>query len=263
MPKSVYVIPDEQSITIINGKVAVKDGGITTSKYADRSLTRIKRALATPATYFNYKEISPGGTGTLVCQPPSGEFWKVTVAGYIYAPSGSVKIGLTDGTNKVYFASVSSSGRLICTYVPDLIITNSVYPFVEIYNGSTTTYIWGYILCSGHKITKGYAAIKVGSIPAKAETPFSLLSPASDEVVLVTHALSYMDTGSDSQRQIHYITYPAGWVGLKGISGTGLQRLELTNVLVAYPFKYMMYMCNDASSATYTAYTAICGEVVE
>jgi len=264
VPKSVYVIPDEQTITLINDKVAVKDLGLTESKYANRSITRIKRALAIPVGSTTGKYINAGATLVQTFQPPAGEFWKVTVGGNVYsaATGSTIKVGLTDGTNKVVLASKSGSYNSCSVFVKDLIATNSVYPYVEAYNADTGTQV-AYFVCSGYKITKGYAAIKVASLTAGNSASLSL-QPDSGEAVLITRAFSQMDSGTDKQDQVHYLIYSNN-VPIQATEGaTGVVTIDNSGILATNTSYYKMYMyLYSSAAASHTAYMAICGEVVE
>jgi len=268
-----WQVEKSNTLGLIDNLAEVKDGGITaakiadgaviTDKVADRSITRIKLALAQPASIIDSCLAMPNQFYIKYMRPPEGEYWKVTLCACARNEpyKGYSEVGLTDGSVHIPLASKESYGYGTALSVNDVILTHDVYGYAKMkVEGSDSGYIyWG---ASGHKITKGYAVIKEVNI-AGGSTDSIKLIPASGEVVRITHSYTQMDSGSEYQDHYHMLhaqIYDCFVNGAWNVSGN--VKTVTTNILVSSN-AYFTADIKNKGSETYTARFLVCGEVVE
>jgi len=171
--------------------------------HADRSIPPTKFTIPEVVGETRHATIGAGATVRQTFPAPTGEVWLVQAGGFVGTPAtGSrTRIGLTDGTLFIPITERTGAYTNNALHVNNLISMPTIYPYVETYNADTVSrYIRVHI--TGYKITKGYASITSISIGAGL-TGILELMPDSDETIKITHALTRIDTGTETQQHFH------------------------------------------------------------
>jgi len=230
--------------------------------HADRSIPRTKFTIPEAVGELQDAMVGAGATVRLTFPAPAGEIWLVQAGGSIGSPkTGNItRVGLTNGTLFVPVGERSGAYTSNALSIKNLIVTETVYPYVETYNADTVDHLMRAFV-SGHRITKGYAIVNSETIGAGLAVRVYFV-PDVDETVIIYHALTRMNTGAETHEHAHFVsdTIEAVIDGIYNVSG--LYTLETRNYVISDDIRLGLYLKNLGTTA-YTGYFLACGELME